>query len=257
MARSLRVWGVALIAFAVAGIGAAVLLRGGFALGGASSSDGSRVAPVATSSPSAYVDPAAPTFGVVTSWRIEVGGNAATVFLPLASSAGRAAARYPLVVLRPESGVDPSQYGQLAHDVGAYGLAVVVAPSAAPAELGAIRVWARTLAARPAEPAYGLVDDTAPVVLSAGGTRLLATQLVARESAVLEGLAPLELTDEGVQGPRSGSMIPSAREQRIAAIARWPAWWALARSADPRTVATLRRVEGSLPVGLSVRDPVR
>jgi len=251
----------AVLALAAIGVVVAVTVAAvvGLARGGgdaSSSGAGTTAQPVVTTVPSVAVsssaptptaDPFAPRFPIVTGTGAYIDGRTAPVYVPRAESARRAPEEYPLVVLEGARGVHPSQYDQLAHDLGGYGLTVVVVEPDDGPTVGRVRAWARRLASHPDEYLSGLVDPSRVLVVVHGDGDALdaarlrgAVVLAARTTSVSEAAGrtivrlddPLADTDDGRRGRRGVEPVDARRSAAIHTLAEPIAWWLLARVGD-------------------------
>ena len=279
---------VAVVVVAVVGLGVKVgfVRSGGGVLPFAS-------VPVSVSSAAPTRDPAGPRFPIVTRSSALIDGISAKVYLPLPGSARRAPERYPVAVFVPAPGVDPAQYEQLAHDLGGYGLAVVV-PSRAPTEfLREVRAWADGVNADPGAPAQGLLDPSRLFVVSDGlgaprlstpsqvrgvavyspGARgvlrpsavptvvvcgskdpaIQACEVAAVSSVVIDGAGARAITNQARLGTRGDTPPGAAREATIARFAQWTALWLLASVGDAEAVAFYASSSATPPPGVRVR----
>lgn len=228
--------------------------------------------PAASSSPAPSVDPYEPTYPIVIRTAAELAAGRTDLYVPRAESARRAPQRYPVVLLATDPGTPPEQYEQFAHDVAAYGLAVLV--SAVPPQdlVDDVRTWSAGIAADPSQFLNGLIGPDVVGVVAHGARRVPedlrsavaavvpvtptpagasraggANTLVVCGSdepracadvpagvhlAVVDGASASSVTDEGVRGPRTSTTIDQRRIPLIAAIARPTGLWLLAQQGD-------------------------
>ena len=116
-------------------------------------------------------DPAGPRFPMVTRTAAELAGGRVDLYVPLPGSAGRERERYPLVLLLTDPRIDTSQYEQFAHEIGSYGLAVVVTSRPSGAVLREVKAWAATVEADPDTYLNGLVASEVSFLVVHDGAR--------------------------------------------------------------------------------------
>jgi hypothetical protein len=185
-----------------------------------------------------------------------------TVHRPVAGREGKPRGQLPVVLLLGRRGVHPEQYGQLAHDLAAFGALVLVPDRATgPRAVAAAHRWAqrspradadgllvlaldrpsaRAAAAAPEvsglaahltddEPSLPSIGGLPAYVLSAEPRRQPGRHVVLAHDPDAD---PLAFTDEGRRGAPRGLSATGEQVERIAAQSRRLGTWFAAQAGD-------------------------